>query len=149
MYCAGRVMAHVFCRNSAGEIDCYDKVCEYTVERELTCRAAEICLLCQTDAVSVRAEKNGAELAAQLELNVTGFLSMVRATTTLAQVQLTEEPIHKENAPALYLYFAQENEAIYEIAKRYHVCPEALCEINHCAQGVLEEPKRLLVPRGM
>ena len=145
----GRVMAHVFCRNSAGEIDCYDKVCEYTVERELTCRAAEICLLCQTDAVSVRAEKNGAELAAQLELNVTGFLSMVRATTTLAQVQLTEEPIHKENAPALYLYFAQENEAIYEIAKRYHVCPEALCEINHCAQGVLEEPKRLLVPRGM
>ena len=119
------------------------------MERELTCRAAEICLLCQTDAVSVRAEKSGAELTAQLELNVTGFLSMVRATTTLAQVQLTEEPIHKENAPALYLYFAQENETIYEIAKRYHVCPEALCEINHCAQGVLEEPKRLLVPRGM
>ena len=53
----GRVTAHVFCRNSAGEIDCYDKLCEYTVSRELAYRAADICALCQTDVVSIRTEK--------------------------------------------------------------------------------------------
>lgn len=145
----GRVMAHVFCRNSAGEIDCYDKLCEYTVERELAYRSADICLLCQEDVISIRAEKNGAELTAQLELEVTGFLSVVRPTATLAQVRVVGERVQDENAPALYIYFAQENEALYEIAKHYHVCPETLCETNHCTQDVLEEPKRLLVPRSM
>lgn len=145
----GRVTAHVFCRNSAGEIDCYDKLCEYTVSRELAYRAADICALCQTDVVSIRTEKTGANLTAQLELMVTGFLSVVHAMPTLSDAHLGGQRAEEENAPALYIYFAQENEALYEIAKHYHVCPQTLSDINQCSGDVLEQAKRLLVPRGM
>ena len=80
---------------------------------------------------------------------VTGFLSVVHAMPTLSDAHLGGQRAEEENAPALYIYFAQENETLYEIAKHYHVCPQTLSDINQCSGDALEQAKRLLVPRGM
>ena len=42
----GRVMAHLLCINALEEIDCYDKVCEYTLPRRYPRPAADVIAQC-------------------------------------------------------------------------------------------------------
>ena len=51
-----------------------------------------------------------------------------------------------EPTVALRIYYAKKGEEIFEIAKRYHVAPQAVLEGNGLEESRLEEDCRLLVP---
>lgn len=47
---------------------------------------------------------------------------------------------------ALRLYFAQAEESLWEIAKRYHTAASAIMEENDCRDEILTQPQMLLIP---
>lgn len=47
---------------------------------------------------------------------------------------------------ALRLYYAQQDESIWEIAKRYHTAADAIMEENDCTEDILPKPQMLLIP---
>ena len=71
----GRVMAHLLCINALEEIDCYDKVCEYTLPRRYPRPAADVIAQCYPSVGSVSARKVGDDTSAAIVLTVRGIVS--------------------------------------------------------------------------
>ena len=62
-----------------------------------------------------------------------------QAQQALSEVDLGEEFTDGTDGPALYLYYAQEGERIFDIAKRYHARARDLAAANHLESS---EPTR-------
>ena len=58
----------------------------------------------------------------------------------------TEKPKEKNTEYALKMYYAEENEDIFAIAKKYNTRPKAIMEENELEEDVLSEPCLLLIP---
>lgn len=142
----GRVMAHLLCLNALGEIDCYDKVCEYTLPRSYPYPAAQVIAQCYPDVVGASAHKSGADTTASITLSVRGSVSFCSARTVLADVQCTTPLSRADSDVALRIYFAQAGEEMFDIAKRYAASPQAIAAANGIDSGTLETPLRLLIP---
>lgn len=142
----GRVMAHLLCVNALDEIECYDKVCEYTLPRRYPRPAGEVLAQCYPSVSSVSARKVGEETSAAVTLTVRGLISFRSARTVLSDVQCTG-PLERDDGDiALRIYFAEAGEELFDIAKRYAASPDAIAAANDVADTALEEPRRLLIP---
>ena len=95
---------------------------------------------------SARAEKKGREVQAQITLAVNGLVWRRRRSQVLSGAACGEELKNPNPAVALRIYYAKKGEEIFEIAKRYHVAPQAVLEDNGLEGSQLEEDRRLLVP---
>ena len=62
-----------------------------------------------------------------------------QAQQALSEVDLGEEFTDGTDGPALYLYYAQEGERIFDIAKRYHARARDLAAANNLESS---EPTR-------
>ena len=142
----GRVMAHLLCINALEEIDCYDKVCEYTLPRRYPRPAADVIAQCYPSVGSVSARKVGDDTSAAIVLTVRGIVSFRSTQTVLADVQCTSPLGRDDGDIALRIYFAQAGEDMFDIAKRYAASPEAIAAANDTGSGILEAPQRLLIP---
>ena len=140
----GRATAHIFCMNSLGEIDCYDKTFEYTLPGTYTGSAADYRAECWCAVRAAQAEKKGKEVQAQITLAVTGMVWRRQSRQVLSGAACGEAL--PEPTVALRIYYAKKGEEIFEIAKRYHVAPQAVLEGNGLEESRLEEDCRLLVP---
>ncbi len=142
----GRVMAHLLCVNALDEIDCYDKVCEYTLPRRYPRPAAEVLAQCYPAVTSVSARKVGDDTSASVTLTVRGLVSFRTARTVLADVECAGPLERKDGDIALRIYFASAGEELFDIAKRYAASPEAIAAANDQVGSPLEEARRLLIP---
>lgn len=141
----GRVAAHLLCINALDEIDCYDKVCEYTLPRSYPWTRQELNIRCVPVIEHVTAQKSGDETSAAVTLTVHGIVSRRIKKTVLGDVQCTQ-PLQKEDEAALRIYFAQEGEDLFDIAKRYAASPEDIAAANEIETGILQQAQRLLIP---
>ena len=97
----GRVMAHLLCINALEEIDCYDKVCEYTLPRRYPRPAADVIAQCYPSVGSVSARKVGDDTSAAIVLTVRGIVSFRSTQTVLADVQCTSPLVRDDGDIAL------------------------------------------------
>ena len=142
----GRVMAHLLCVNALDEIECYDKVCEYTLPHRYQRPAADVIAQCYPSVSSVAARRAGEETSAAIVLTVRGMISFRTARTVLADVACTGPLDRSDGDIALRIYFAQAGDELFDIAKRYAASPNAISEANDLAGDVVEEACRLLIP---
>ena len=143
----GRAVAHVLCGNAAGEIDCYDKTCEYTVPGIYEGTPADWIALCTAQVAGVTASQQGSEITAGVALKVKGLLMRRAGAQVLTGAVCLQPRTREEDGVALRIYFAQGGEALFDIAKRYAAPPEAIAAANDLAGEVLEEPRQLLIPQ--
>lgn len=83
----------------------------------------------------------------QTELCLSGqcMRQTIYAFVTDAQVH-GEERLPQNDRYALRLYFGQEQESLWEIAKRFHTAVSAIMEENDCEGSELTQPQMLLIP---
>ena len=112
-------MAHLLCINALEEIDCYDKVCEYTPPRRYPRPAADVIAQCYPSVGSVSARKVGEDTSAAIVLTVEASSARSTQTVALADVQCTSPLVRDDGDIALRIYFAQAGEDMFDIAKRY------------------------------
>lgn len=142
----GRAIAHVFCMNSLGEIDCYDKSFEYTLPGQYPGAAENYRLECWPTVLEVQSRKNGGEMAATVGIRVCGLV-MERQKETVVDSMACEQPHQPEDpAVALRIYYAAAGENVFDIAKRYHVSPGGMLAANQLESPELDQNARLLVP---
>lgn len=142
----GRATAHVFCMNSLGEIECYDKTFEYQLPGRYDGSPEDYQLECWASATKAEGQKNGAELSASVTIHVTGILMQRHRETVVEGIQCHDALELADPAVALRIYYATAGENLFDIAKSYHVSPKTMLECNHMEQLQLEEDVRLLVP---
>lgn len=142
----GRATAHVFCMNSLGEIDCYDKSFEYTLPQQYPGAPENYRVECWPTVLEVTSRKSGGEMAATVRIRVAGLV-MERQKETVIDTIACEQPYEQEDpSVALRIYYAGAGENVFDIAKRYHVSPGAMLAANTMESPELSEDTRLLVP---
>lgn len=83
----------------------------------------------------------------QPELLLSGTVMQAQKMPLLTDILIDPEATLPQRAQyALRLYFAQPNESVWEIAKRYHTAESAIREENQLAADTLTEPQMLLIP---
>jgi len=93
---------------------------------------------------SISAE-NKVEL--RLVLKMGGCLYQMRSIEVINEIVINEEaPKVKDNEYALKLYYAEENEEVWHIAKRYNTDAEAIIAENDMESNQIVTPCMLLIP---
>ncbi|MBR5405054.1 MAG: DUF3794 domain-containing protein [Oscillospiraceae bacterium] len=83
----------------------------------------------------------------QTELLLSGQVPGILRRQLLTDIRPdAESRLPAEDDFALRLYFGQPDESLWEIAKRYHISPDAVRAENDCAGDVLSAPQLLLIP---
>lgn len=142
----GRAMAHLLCMNSLGEIDCYDKAFEYTLPHTLEGESGQYRAECWAAPAQVSWSRTGGEVTVKASLQVTGLV-MQRQTVSVLSDLACGEPLERPDPEvALRIYYARKGETLFDIAKRYHVSPNAIQQCNRLEGPALEQDVRLLVP---
>lgn len=89
--------------------------------------------------------ENAAELRITFALN--GCIYKVKTVEIIENVLLdTEKPKNKNVDYGLKLYYAEEKESIFAIAKKYNTKPDAIKEENELESETLSQPCLLLIP---
>lgn len=89
--------------------------------------------------------ENTTELRITFTLN--GCIYKMKNAAIIENVILdTEKPKEKNNDYALKMYYAEEKEEIFAIAKKYNTKPKAIMEENELEEEVLSSPCLLLIP---
>lgn len=86
-----------------------------------------------------------------VELRITfllnGCIYKLKNVTVIENVLLdSEKPKEKNSEYALKMYYAEQNEEIFAVAKKYNTKPEAIMEENELEEEVLSAPCLLLIP---
>lgn len=142
----GRAVAHLICRNALGEIDCYDKACEYLLPKRYELLPEEITASLRAVCEGVRFSQSGDEATAEIPVRVQGFLCRKQRNLLVQDVACTQ-PLQQDEAVALRVYYACAGEAVFDIAKRYHASPAAISALAGIEGEMLQANARLLIPQ--
>ena len=104
----------------------------------------------------IASSRSGSKARVELELQVNGILLQGIAHEVVCAATPGEEYPDRKDGPALYLYYAQKGEAIFDIARRYHARASDLAAANHLtvpegqsAQDLTADETCLLIPAAL
>lgn len=142
----GRAVAHIICLNSLGEMECYDRACEYQLDKGWQIAPEQLDLAVQAALVEVRAEKDGDQAQAKLTIRLSGMVTRRAPVSMVTGVECGQELEPDQNGVALRIYYACAGEDVFDIARNYHASPSAILQAAGLEEMVLEQPVRLLIP---
>lgn len=151
----GKGTAHVFCADMRGELTCYDKSFVWQPEGQWSGSAADAYVCMGACVERVTSSKSGTKLRVEIEIATQGILLQAVALEALCSVELGEEYADGKEGPALYIYYAENGERIFDIAKRYHARARDLVEANRMEtdgkppQDLTTESTCLLIPAAL
>lgn len=143
---AGRAIAHVFCLNSLGEIECFDKSFEYSCPGTYPGEAEEYRLECWPTVTQVEPRRENENMAVRVNVQVRGMVFRRVSENAVEEVVCDEVLENEDPDVALRIYYAKAGENVFEIAKNYHVAPAAMMKLNGLEDLCLDSAARLLVP---
>ncbi|MDO5797398.1 MAG: LysM domain-containing protein, partial [Eubacteriales bacterium] len=104
----------------------------------------------------IASSRAGSKARVELELQVSGILLQGIPHEVVFSATPGEEYPDSKDGPALYLYYAQKGEAIFDIARRYHARASDLATANHLtipegqsAQELTADATCLLIPAAL
>lgn len=84
---------------------------------------------------------------ARVELDISGIVFSAKTVQAVADIQIDEENRKRQKHAALTIYFAQEGESVWEIARRYNTTSEAITAENKLTSDTVDTKCKLLIPR--
>ena len=82
-----------------------------------------------------------------LRLNVNVIKN--QQTDVITDVEVNEDlPIDKSSQPGIVIYFAEESDTLWDIAKRYHTTTAEIAQVNKIDEDEqLKNRQQLLIPK--
>ncbi len=145
-YIRGRVILHIICKNSLGEIDCYDKACEYILPGSYDANRENLMLVSNVGVVNVSAKKTGKNTSATALLKIEGMLTKRKAHSVLKNIAIQDKLAKDDENIALRIYYSESDEHLFDIARRYAVSPQFIAKTNNLQSETIPQRMRLLVP---
>ncbi|MCI6639912.1 MAG: DUF3794 domain-containing protein [Pygmaiobacter massiliensis] len=142
----GRAIAHLICRNALGELECYDKPCDYVLPKryDVTCGAvtAQVCALFG----QAHAHKSGAQASCEISILLSGTVSRKKRTELLQAISCSAPLEKQSDGAALRIYYGHAGEDVFQVAKHYHADPGKIAQDSGVETGILSQDTRLLIP---
>ena len=142
-----RVQVTAFGQNSLDEIDSYDKTAELVLPLS-GCPAGELWPECWLSAESLQAGCTGGALEVTVQVRAQGAVLCRESIPCVSAVETGAPLAPADPDISLRIYYARQGEALFDIARRFHVSPGQMLEANGLEAGTqtLAEACRLLVP---
>ena len=146
---AARVLVTAFGENSLAELESYEKPLELALP--IPAEAAETAALypeCWLSVEDLQCSCTGGALDVSVTVRVEGAILNRRQASCVGSIALGEKLAPADPEISLRIYYAQAGEALFAIAKRYHVSPGQMLAANDLAEGTtaIEKAQRLLIP---
>ena len=146
---AARVLVTAFGENSLAELESYEKPLELALP--IPAEAAETAALypeCWLSVEDLQCSCTGGALDVSVTVRVEGAILSRRQASCVGSIALGEKLAPADPEISLRIYYAQAGEALFAIAKRYHVSPGQMLAANDLAEGTaaIEKAQRLLIP---
>ena len=148
----GRGVAHVLCADARGEMTCYDKPFTWQLPDTWPGQASNFVVHAGISTARVTSSRSGDRMRVEAELAVHGQMLYVQSREVVDTVELGEEYPDQADGPALYLYYAQAGERLFDIAKRYHARAKDLAAANGLTDAEQETTTQaacLLIPAAL
>ena len=142
----GRVMAHLICCNSLGEIECYDKPCEVVLPKKYPAGEGTLTVDVTSLLESARAQKTTSGASCEVTLTVSGTVMERRRLTVLDAISCDEPLAPPTDGVALRVYYGRAGEELFAIARHYHADPAEIARQSGVEGETLQEEMRLLIP---
>lgn len=136
------------CAGSSGTPLAVDKRVEFhdDIGRDVGVDDCEIEAVAQIRSVSYHVTGDK-KIDLRIELSLTAYAVQIVSVPAIVNVTLDEsQAVDRDQRSAVTLYFAQEGEQVWEIAKRYHTSVSAIIEENDLESEVMNEGHILLIP---
>ena len=135
--------------NSLAELESYEKPLELALP--IPAEAAETAALypeCWLSVEDLQCSCTGGALDVSVTVRVEGAILSRRQASCVGSIALGEKLAPADPEISLRIYYAQAGEALFAIAKRYHVSPGQMLAANDLAEGTaaIEKAQRLLIP---
>ena len=133
-------------------VTCYDKPFTWQMPDTWSGQAADFVVHAGVSVLRVSSSRSGDRMRVEVEVSVHGQLLYVQSREVVQTVELGEEYPDKAEGPALYLYYAQAGERIFDIAKRYHARARDLAAANDLTEAGQETTTQaacLLIPAAL
>lgn len=145
-----KVTVTAFAENSLAELESYEKTLDLALLLSLSLpEGAEPYAECWLSAESLQCSCAGGTLEVAVTARVEGAVLCRSAYNCVGAIELGEELAQADPDISLRIYYAQAQEELFGIAKRFHVSPQRMLAANRIEEGTvaLAEARRLLIPQ--
>lgn len=94
---------------------------------------------CPAEIITGRGRLDGSQLYADMEIALCPKIVEKKRLRTVAKAKINkDQPVERDNA-SLLVYYPEQNETLWEVAKRYHASRKSLAELNSLDAIALNE----------
>lgn len=130
-----------------GEPMVADTKADFLYSRHTPTQTGEIRCAMQVQIASCKASLADGSAEVQIEAVVSGTVYAVETRRLLRAVQLLDAQ-EEESPAALTIYFADEGESVWDVARRYRTTTQAILEENDLTEDVIPDKRMLVIPCG-
>ena len=144
-----RATVTAFAENSLDEMESYEKPLDLALPLDPALpQDAELYPECWISAENLQCVCADGSLEVSLSVHVEGAILQRRRYPCVGAISLGEPLAAADPEISLRIYYAQAGEALFDIARRFHVSPGQMLAANDLAEGTasLDAAQRLLVP---
>ncbi len=136
----------VFCKNSLDELESYDKGIELNLPIAVHDGQGDLHLESWLNAENISCAFTGGQLEVTVGVRVRGMLLCRHTLPSVSQIAIGAPLEPEDPEVSLRIYYAGEGEAVFDIARRFHVSPSDMMCANDLESETLAASRRLLVP---
>jgi len=141
---AGKLKLSIIYLDGEGQIAAADKDLPYTFKRNLKRGEGALSAEVEIDLLGMQESVSGGSLEVRAELAASGEFFAAQTHSIVSAVTPTEEELPRRSP--LTIYFAGDNEPLWEIAKRYRTTMDAVRLENELGGDTANAGQMLLIP---
>jgi hypothetical protein len=142
---SSKLTVNILAQNSSGEPEYIERAVEFDKEIEVSGFNNIVNVSAEVMSVSYRIADNGT-IELRCEIKYSLILENNKAYTIVTSINVDEDNKIKKRNCALVLYYSDENESLWDIAKRYNTKMSLIIDENSLGEDSLTNSKMLLIP---
>lgn len=146
MLISGKANVSFLAVNSEDELQSFDRELDFQYKRATTLgeRFSASCNVTPTGIDYILSAEN--KLDIRIETEISGLIFDASKKQIISDISCDEAKKKKKRSAALTIYFAQQGEEIWEIARRYNTRVDLICAENNINSDCVEQNQKLYIP---
>ncbi len=146
MLISGKANVSLLAVNSEDELQSFDRELDFQYKRATTLGESfsASCNVTPTGIDYILSAEN--KLDIRIETEISGLIFDASKKQIISDISCDEAKKKKKRSAALTIYFAQQGEEIWEIARRYNTRVDLICAENNINSDCVEQNQKLYIP---
>ena len=146
MLISGKANVSFLAVNSEDELQSFDRELDFQYKRATTLGESfsASCNITPTGIDYILSAEN--KLDIRIETEISGLIFDASKKQIISDISCDEAKKKKKRSAALTIYFAQQGEEIWEIARRYNTRVDLICAENNINSDCVEQNQKLYIP---